>query len=59
MSELRAQVDQLLAAAKFLDPADPDHDGLHYDSDIKVATRDAIGGLIAAVRLLADRLDAA
>lgn len=57
MSDIRSQVDQLLAAATFLDPTDPKHDDLHYESDIKVAMKDAIGGLIQAVRLLADQLD--
>jgi hypothetical protein len=58
MGELRSQVDQALTGAKYLDPNAPDRDELHYESDTKVAMKDAIGGLITAVRLLADHLDA-
>jgi hypothetical protein len=59
MGDLRTQVDQALAGARFLDPNAPDHDGSHYTVDIESATKGAIVGLITAVRLLADHLDAA
>ena len=47
-----------MAGAAFLDPDSPDHGKLHYTNDREVAMLDAIAGLITAVRVLADRLDA-
>jgi hypothetical protein len=58
MGEIKDQVNQAMAGAVFLDPDSPDHDKLHYTSDRDVAIEAAIGGLITAVRILADRLDA-
>jgi hypothetical protein len=58
VGEIRDQVDQAMAGARFLDPAAPDHDQAHYTSDRNAAVEAAIGGLITAVRVLADRLDA-
>jgi hypothetical protein len=58
MSEIKDQVNQAMAGAAFLDPASADHDRLHYTSDRDVAIEAAIGGLITAVRILADHLDA-
>jgi hypothetical protein len=58
MGELKDQVNQAMAGAAFLDPDSPDHDKLHYTSDRDVAIEAAIAGLITAVRILADHLDA-
>ena len=58
MAEIRDQVDQAMAGASFLDPDSPDHDKTHYTSDRDAAIEAAIAGLITAVRILADRLDA-
>jgi hypothetical protein len=52
-------VDQALAGAGFLDPNAPDHDAVHYTSDRDSAVKGAVIGLIEAVRILADHLDAA
>jgi len=71
MSEIRNQVDQALAGAsmfgskegtgpRFLDPDSPGYgrpQALNINDEM-IAIRDAIGGLITAVRILADRLDA-
>ena len=59
MGALRTQVDQALAGAGFLDPNAPDHDAVHYTSDRDSAVNGAVIGLIEAVRILADHLDAA
>jgi hypothetical protein len=58
MGDLRAQVDRALADAGFLDPNAPDHDAAHRTIDRDTAIPGAIAGLITAVRLLADHLDA-
>jgi hypothetical protein len=58
MGDLRTQVDRALAGAGVLDPNAPDHDAPHYTVDRDSAMKDAIVGLIQAVRLLADHLDA-
>ncbi len=55
---IRVQVDEAMAGAAFLDPAAPDYGQIHYTSDRDVAVKAAIAGLITAVRILADRLDA-
>ena len=57
MGEIRNQVDQAMAGAVFLDPDSAEHGQLHYTSDRDIAIEAAIGGLITAVRILADRLD--
>ena len=57
MGEIRNQVDQAMAGAAFLDPDSAEHGQLHYTSDRDIAIEAAIGGLITAVRILADRLD--
>jgi hypothetical protein len=70
MGELRNQVDQAIAGAsmfgkeaitgaRFLDPESAGYgkpQALNIDDEM-TAIRDAIGGLITAVRILADRLD--
>jgi hypothetical protein len=58
MGEIRNQVDQAMAGAVFLDPDSADHGQVHYTSDRDSAIEAAIAGLITAVRILADRLDA-
>lgn len=58
MGEIRNQVDQAMAGAAFLDPDAADHDQVHYTSDRDAAVEAAVAGLITAVRILADRLDA-
>jgi len=58
MGEIRNQVDQAMSGAVFLDPDSPDHGKAHYTSDRDSAVEAAIAGLITAVRVLADRLDA-
>ena len=58
MGEIRSQVDQALAGAGFLDPESPDHAQLHYDADEQIAMKGAVSGLITALRILADHLDA-
>jgi hypothetical protein len=58
MGEIRDQVDQAMAGAVFLDPDSPDHDKAHYTMDRDSAIQAGIAGLIAAVRILADHLDA-
>jgi hypothetical protein len=70
MGATRNQVDQAIAGAswsgddetgpRFLDPESPGYgkpQALNV-ADEMTAIRDAIGGLITAVRILADRLDA-
>jgi hypothetical protein len=58
MGEIRDQVDQAMAGAVFLDPDSPDHGKAHYTMDRDIAIQAGIAGLITAVRILADHLDA-
>ncbi len=58
MGDIRNQVDQAMASAQFLDPASPDYGKPHYVDDTTTAIKDGIAGLITAVRILADHLDA-
>ena len=58
MSAIKDQVNQAMAGATFLDPDSPDHGKAHYTNDREVAMEAAIAGLITAVRILADHLDA-
>lgn len=58
MSAIKDQVNQAMAGAVFLDPDSPDHGKAHYTNDREVAMEAAIAGLITAVRILADHLDA-
>jgi hypothetical protein len=58
MGDIRNQVDQAMAGAGFLDPTSADHGKPHYVDDTTTAMKDGIAGLIAAVRILADHLDA-
>ena len=58
MGEIRDQVDQAMAGAAFLDPDSPEYGELHRTSDRDAAIMAGIAGLITAVRILADRLDA-
>jgi hypothetical protein len=58
MGDIRNQVDQAMAGAGFLDPDAADHDNAHYTMDRDAAIQAGISGLITAVRILADHLDA-
>jgi hypothetical protein len=58
MGEIKDQVNQAMVGAVFLDPDSPDHGQAHYTNDREVAMEAAIAGLITAVRILADHLDA-
>jgi len=58
MGDIRNQVDQAMAGAAFLDPDAADHDQPHYTMNRDAAIQAGIAGLITAVRILADHLDA-